>query len=91
MLPTYASDMKAWRWLQGPPGPGVPQLLKMRLLALEEQHALVYPAQEEDLRQSLGQRLVPEVPHVDGFKAGEDLVAGEMLQVFPHLRCIWPR
>lgn len=53
----------------------------MDFFALDEQHPLIYPAQEEDVAQGLSQRLVPEVLHVDGFKVGEHLVAAVMLEV----------
>lgn len=71
--------MEALWWLQGPPGPAVPEDLQVDFFALDEQHALTYPAQEEDVAQGLSQRLVPEVLHVDGFKVGEHLVAAVML------------
>lgn len=54
----------------------------MDFFALDQQHMLVYPAQEEDLRQSVCQRLVPEMLHVHSFEVGEDLVAGVMLRVY---------
>lgn len=97
-LLTYVLDIKASRWLQGPPGPAVPEDLQVDFLALDEQHALIYPAQEEDVAQGLGQRLVPEVLHVDGFKVGEHLVAAVMLLLLLQVvrgwgargrRCCW--
>lgn len=50
----------------------------MNLPAPNQQHVLVDPAEEEDLGERVRQRLVPEVPHVDGFEVGEHLVAGVM-------------
>lgn len=86
---TYVLDIKAFRWLQGPPGPAVPEDLQVDFFALDEQHALIYPAQEEDVAQGLSQRLVPEVLHVDGFKVGEHLVAAVMLEVVRCWRWRW--
>ena len=51
----------------------------MDFFPLDEQHTLIYPAEEEDLGQSVCQRLVPEMLHVDRFETGENLVAGVML------------
>lgn len=53
----------------------------MDFFALDEQHSLVYPAQEEDVGQGMCERLVPEVLHVHGFKVGEHLVAAVMLEL----------
>lgn len=78
---TDVLDIKALRRLQRPPGPAVPEDLQVDFFALDEQHALVDPAQEEDVAQGLGQRLVPEVLHVGGFEVGEHLVAAVMLEV----------
>lgn len=77
--PTYTLDVKALWWFQGPPGPSIPQHLEMNFFALDQQHTLVYPAEEEDLGQSVCERFVPEVLHVYGFEIGEYLVAGAML------------
>lgn len=79
--PTYGLDVKALWWFQGPPGPSVPEDLQVDLLPLEEQHTLGDPAQEEDLGESVGQRLVPEMLHVHGFETGEHVVAAVMLEV----------
>lgn len=78
--PTYGLDVKAPGWLQGPPGPPVPEDLQVKLFPLDEQHPLGDPAEEEDLGEGLGQRFVPEVLHVHGFEAGEHVVAAVMLE-----------
>lgn len=77
-LPTYVFDVKALRRLQGPSRPSVPEDLKVHLFPLDQQHMLIYPAQEEDLCQRVCQRLVPEMLHVDGFEISEDLIARVM-------------
>lgn len=77
--PTYALDVEALRWFQGPSGPSVPEDLQVNLFPLDQQHALVYPAEEEDLGQGVRERPVPEVLHVHGFEIGEHLVAAMML------------
>lgn len=46
---TYACDVKAPRRLQGPSGPSVPEHLEVHLFALDQQHVLIYPTEEEDL------------------------------------------
>lgn len=51
----------------------------MNFFPLDQQHTLIYPTEEEDLGQSMCQRLVPEMLHVYGFKISEDLVAAVML------------
>lgn len=53
----------------------------MNFPPLDEQHALGDPSEEEDLGQRVRQRLVPEMLHVDGFKAGEHLVSAVMLEL----------
>lgn len=76
---TYTHDVKALWWFEGPSGPSVPQDLEVDFFALDQQHMLIDPAEEEDLRQRVCQRLVPEMLHVYSFEISEHLVAGVML------------
>lgn len=78
-IPTYALDVKALGWFKGPSGPSVPEDLEMNFFPLDQEHMLIYPAEEEDLSQRVRQRLVPEMLHVHGFEISEYLVAGVML------------
>ena len=48
--PTYTLDEEPWRWAEDPSCPSVPEDVKVLFLPLDEQHMLVYPAQEEDPR-----------------------------------------
>lgn len=81
MLLTHALDVKApWRF-QCPPRPDVPENLQVRLPPSDQQHLFLHPAEEEDLRERVHQRLVPEVPHVGGFEARKHLVPAVMLRL----------
>ncbi len=86
MILTEVFDVEALRWFEGPPHPSLPQHLQVILLPLDQQHMLVYPAQEEGLGYGIGHHLIPEIFHVQWFEVGEDLVAGVMVRRLLALR-----
>lgn len=73
---TQVLDVEAVGGFEGPPHPGLPQGLQVLLLALDQQHVFVYPAQEEGLCDGVRHHLVPEEAGVQRLEVREDLVAG---------------